>query len=260
MSPRPAPTRHDATALVFLNTGAQLIDTMLAAEDTAARLKHLHYPVALEWIRIEDVLRIIAAERGGDASKAFRNRWAHRDDFLRDCFVHALLYRDGTGGPLRNADELGAFLANGAPPLPERIRPVIDSIMAQLVAHPRSYLLAHAAPMVARDPLIQEAVAQAVHADQSAWVARYAATLEALGCGLRPGWTLERLGAALQALIDGATVRHRLGVPLLSGEAWADASVAAEAGLALFAAVVDLDQDGLSVDDWVIRRMGSLRE
>ena len=122
MGPRPMASRDDETAAAFLDAGSALIDAMLAADRSGplpARLRQLHYPAPLEWIRIEDVLRIV----GGSAQagrKAFYNRWPTKDDYIRDCFI--------------------------------RVRNVAWGIAAGLLNDPRASLLSHAGSRAALRP------------------------------------------------------------------------------------------------------------
>ncbi len=257
MSPRPAPTRHDATAMMFLNAGAQLIDAMLTGTDLSGRLKSLHYPAPLDWIRVEDVLRVTQSTGGEDHRKAFRNRWATKDGYIRDCFLHALLYRDSGGRTLQNRAMLHDRLADPYVLFAERITEVATIISAQLLSTPRSYLLAHASALLGQNPEWREALVSPIHEDQSAWIAAYGGALATTGARLRPGWTLERLTAALQALTDGIVVRHGLGVNLPSGAAWEAGSLYADAAVAIIASVVDADDNGLAVDEWLNVRLAT---
>lgn len=70
VSPRPAPTRYDDSAMAYLNAAARLIDASLTTESEVGtpRLRALHYPAALDWIRIEDVLRMAQEGEGRLAS------------------------------------------------------------------------------------------------------------------------------------------------------------------------------------------------
>src|SRR5262245_14529434 len=96
MSPRRAPSRHDTTACRFLDAAAQLIDAMFvdSEDDRPPRLRHLDFPAALEWLRVDDVIRLAQTAGEGASKKAFHNRWMHKDEFVRDAVVHTMLYRD----------------------------------------------------------------------------------------------------------------------------------------------------------------------
>src|SRR5580658_10128480 len=65
VSPRPAPSRQDATARQFLKAAVQLIDAYLDDQplhSRPARLKSIRFPAALDWLRTEDVIRLAAAD------------------------------------------------------------------------------------------------------------------------------------------------------------------------------------------------------
>jgi hypothetical protein len=205
-------TRHDETAAAFLDAGSALIDAMLEADRSGplpARLRQLHYPAPLEWIRIEDVLRIV----GGSAQtgrKAFYNRWPTKDDYIRDCFIHTLLYRDRDGEPLADIAMLQAHLTDTGLPLPVRVRNVAWGIAAGLLNDPRASLLSNAAVMVHHDPETAEVVIEASARERETWHAAYEAVLDGAGLVLRPGWTIDGLIVIVQMLIDG-TLRHERG-------------------------------------------------
>src|SRR5258708_24839700 len=116
MSPRPAASRHDATARQFLATAARLIDAYLddqPHENRPARLRSIRFPAALDWLRTEDVIRLAAASgEGAPSRKAFFNRWPSRDEFLGDALVYALVYDEVAEDP----KELGRQMPAQAPP------------------------------------------------------------------------------------------------------------------------------------------------
>src|SRR6516164_535183 len=96
VSPRQAPTRHDATAQQFLKAAVRLIDAYLddrGREVQPPRLRSIRFPAALDWLRTEDVIRFAAASGDtGVSRKAFFNRWPTREEFLPDALVYALVY------------------------------------------------------------------------------------------------------------------------------------------------------------------------
>jgi len=175
MGPRPMASRDDETAAAFLDAGSALIDAMLAADRSGplpARLRQLHYPAPLEWIRIEDVLRIV----GGSAQagrKAFYNRWPTKDDYIRDCFI--------------------------------RVRNVAWGIAAPLLNDPRASLLSHAAVMVNHDPLTSQVVADAIVMSHRVGVSETARDNGALAGALGDA-LVAILGSAIDWEQDGATV------------------------------------------------------
>ncbi len=109
----------------FLDAAAQLIDATLVDQPAhnPPRLRALHYPAALDWIRIEDVLRLTRQIDGETASKrALANRWASKDAFIQDAIVHALMYRDAPAtqpaahGPQLHTLAGAASLSTRSPP------------------------------------------------------------------------------------------------------------------------------------------------
>src|SRR3954453_5086650 len=91
---RTIPSRHDATAMQFLAVAADLIDAYLQAEpirEDQKRLRHIQFPPALEWLRVEDVIRLTPSWGPGVNRRAFFSRWPTRADFLPDAVVFALL-------------------------------------------------------------------------------------------------------------------------------------------------------------------------
>src|SRR5215470_13209020 len=84
----------------------QLIDAYLDIEtqELPRRLHTIRFPAALDWLRTEDVIRVAqATEQSGVSRKAFFNRWPHKESFLRESVVFALLYRDvSTDDPTRH--------------------------------------------------------------------------------------------------------------------------------------------------------------
>lgn len=253
MSPRPVPHKDDPTAAAFLDAGAALIDAMLQDDPSGplpARLRQLHYPAPLEWIRIEDVLRIV----GGSAAagrKAFYNRWPTKDDYIRDCFIHTLLYRDRTGMPLENIVAIQAFLTDTNVPLPLRVRQVAWGIAAGLLNDPRASLLSHAAVMVHHDRETAEVVIEASARERATWHAAYETVLAGDGLVLRPGWTIEGLIVIVQMMIDGMVMSHRVGVTETARDDTAMAGSLADALVAILGSAIDWEQDGDTVDAWI---------
>jgi hypothetical protein len=256
MSPRPVPHRDDETAATFLDAGAALIDAMLSPDRSGPlppRIRQLHYPAPLEWIRIEDVLRIA----GGPVQasrKAFYNRWPTKDDYIRDCFLHALLYRDKGGSPLTAIDQLLGWFTNTSIPLTTRLRGVAAGIAAGLLNDPRSYLLSHAAAMVNEDPETARLVAESAASARDMWRTAYRAVLEGADLTLRPGWTIDSLIMVVQMLIDGMVTEHRISwsddghdVPTLS-------ATLGDAFVAILGSVIDFEKMGETMDTWIESR------
>jgi hypothetical protein len=215
-----------------------------------ARLRQLHYPAPLEWIRIEDVLRIV----GGSAQagrKAFYNRWPTKDDYIRDCFIHTLLYSDRDGKPLADVALLQAHLTDTSLPLTVRVRNVARGIADGLLNDPRAFLLSHAAVMVNHDPLTAQVVTEASAKERDTWRVAYRAVLDSAGLSLRPGWTIDSLIVIVQMLIDGMVMSHRVGVSETARDTGAMGAALGDAVMAILGSAVDWEGSGLGVDAWI---------
>lgn len=247
LSPRPAVSRGDATARQFLKAATQLIDAYLddqPGEERPARLRSIHFPAALEWLRTEDVIRTAAAEGGGTPSrKAFFNRWRTRGEFLPDALVYALAEEEVDEAPNEQARQVPQ--APSAPvPLSQEVIRIADGLLESLQRHPRSYLTLHIGPLLPQHPALWEALMPAMRAGIQAWADGYAAVLPELGVALRPGWTPHRLSLALQAALDGFLLRYRIMPDDYQNARWEGAGVFADTVLALLLGVVDVDRTG----------------
>lgn len=255
MSPRPAPTRDDATARAFLNAGMRLVEAMFSVEprqDRPARLRALHFPAPLEWIRVQDVIRESRQETPSISPKAFWNRWHDKDSFVVDLALAAFadtLAPETLDLRLRLESSDGSFSA--------RIEALTGSVMSELLAHPRSLLLGHLASVMHGSPELRDRIVEATADDVRGWVAFYGAVVDAVGLTWRPGWTAVKAQIAIQGLMDGLLIRSRLIGPTIDGHAWHPVDVFTDAVTALFASILDLDQDGRTVgellDDGVAR-------
>ena len=249
MSPRPAASRHDATAQRFLRAATQLIDAYLddqPSEARPARLRSIRFPAALEWLRTEDVVRTAAAEgRAGASRKAFFNRWPTREEFLPDAVVYALVYDQVPEPPNEQAGQVPGTAAAPVPFSQEVIR-IADGLLASLQRHPRSYLTLHIGPLLAQHPALWEALQPAMHDGIQAWADGYAALLTDLGLVLRPGWTPYRLSLALQAVLDGFLLRYRIMPEDYPTARWEGAGVFADTVIAIILGVADADRSGIS--------------
>ncbi|HSN43549.1 MAG TPA: hypothetical protein VLR88_05775 [Propionibacteriaceae bacterium] len=255
MSPRPAPSRYDETAAKFLDAAARLIDAALAESGTEvpARLRALHFPAALEWMRAEDVVRTASEGDETASRKAFRNRWASKDEFVSDAIVHAMLYRDKGGDIAPNSIALLDSASNGAGTLSERISSVTDTIEDELARSPRSWLLAHIAPLLGRHPGVAEPVVAEIRADQAMWKVFFQALLDGSGVVMRPGWTAERIQMAIQCILDGVLLRRRVDPELFHDSRWAAAHLFTDLVLAFLCGIADPDNSGESVAEWMDR-------
>lgn len=121
----------------------------LTDSELPARLRSLHYPAPLDWIRVDDILRLVG---GGDVDshgKAFRNRWSSKDDFIRDCLSYTMLYHDRAGDSLAHAQGVRQHLSDH-PGSVDTVAQITEVIMDELLTDPRSLLLAHIAPVLRR--------------------------------------------------------------------------------------------------------------
>ena len=242
--------------MVYLNAAAGLIDASLTidSETRSPRLRSLHYPAALEWIRIEDVLRL-AKESGQPASKrALINRWPSKDDFIRDAIVHALLYRDDPAGdPVEAIPSLQLIAESES--FSSGVTVVISDLVSILISHPRSFLLAHIAPLLPRHPMLAEDIRSGSSASQKAWSETYQALLTAMNLELRPDWPIEKLTLAIQLVLDGTVVRSRIQGDGVLPTRWEAASLGADIILAIISGALDPEQDGLAMRDWLDQRV-----
>jgi len=259
LSPRPAVSRHDATARQFLKAATQLIDAYLddqTGEERPARLRSIHFPAALEWLRTEDVIRMAAGAAGaagegaegaegrtGPSRKAFFNRWRTREEFLPDALVYALAEEEVDEAPNEQARQVPEA-ATAPVPLSQEVIRIADGLLESLQRHPRSYLTLHIGPLLTQHPALWEALMPAMRAGIQAWADGYAAVLPELGVALRPGWTPHRLSLALQAALDGFLLRYRIMPDDYQSARWEGAGIFADTVLALLLGVVDVDGTG----------------
>ena len=263
MSPRPTPSRHDATARRFLAAAARLIDAYLddqPRENLPSRLRSIRFPAALDWLRTEDVIRLAAAGGAAGASrKAFFNRWPTREEFLPDAVVYALVHDEVPEDPKERAREMPADAAV-ASPFSEAVLRISDGLLDSLRRHPRSYLTLHLGPLLPQHPGLWQALIPAMRAGTQVWADGYAALLDDLGIVLRPGWTAQRLALALQAALDGFLFRYRMQPDDYPTSRWEGAGLFADTVVALLIGVIDADRsgrDGRAVLDQLVTRSAS---
>jgi AcrR family transcriptional regulator len=259
MSPRPAASRHDPTAQRFLRAATQLIDAYLddqPSQARPARLRSIHFPAALDWLRTEDVIRMAAAEEGAGASrKAFFNRWPTREEFLPDAVVYALVYDEVPEAPNEQAKQV-PDTAEAPVPFSQEVIRIADGLLASLQRHPRSYLTLHIGPLLAQHPSLWEALLPAMRSGILAWAEGYAALLPDLGLVLRPGWTPHRLSLALQANLDGFLLRYRILPDDYPTSRWEGAGIFADTVTALILGVIDTDRSGISAREALDKLVG----
>ena len=266
MSPRPVPGRDDALARRFLDAAAQLIDAMFAENrlDRPPRLRAIAFPAALQWIRIDDVVRL-AAESGPDpiSRKAFHNRWPTKDEFVKDAVVHTMLYRDAPAAdPTAAGQRVVAIAEQAAESLSTATIAIADALLDALLDHPRSFLLMHIGPLLAQHPDLHRAIIARLGEARAPWYDGYAALLAGLRLELRPGWTVERLGLAMTAMLDGFLLRARIHTAEVESLRWQDASLFADTLIAFSLGAIDTDSTGRSsradLDAAVHRALGRL--
>jgi hypothetical protein len=218
MSPRPAPTRGDDTARRFLDAAAQLIDAMFVSsvDHRPTRLRSLDFPAALEWLRIEDVVRLTE----GASRKAFHNRWETKDAIIRDAVIHTILFRDQPDADPTATDH-SMFVAAA-----ERSQGSLSRIVALLADEMLNAFL-------------HNAILDRLHETRRPWYEGYGYLLTTLGMRLRPGWTIERVGMAITAMLDGFLLRTRVHPAEMRALRWEDASLFADTITAFSLGVVD---------------------
>jgi AcrR family transcriptional regulator len=245
LSPRPAASRTDATAEKYLSTAADLIDAYLQAEpftiEQAARLRAIKFPAALEWIRIDDVVRLLRETSSPKASKqALWDRWKTKDEFIAAVIAYALIREQPNFVTERHADEIAHISADSASG--QFIR-VADGVLDSLLPYPRTYLLLHIAPLLPQHPQIHEAVMPTVRQGINNFSVGYDAMLTHLGLVPRPEWTIERISLALQAMLDGFCLRPRI-MPEEYSSRWKGASLFADTVIAFTLGIIDWDKTG----------------
>jgi hypothetical protein len=232
---RTIPSRHDDTALQFLAVAADLIEAYLQAEpddEQVKRLRHITFPAALEWLRIEDVIRLAPSWGQGTGRRAFFSRWPTRTEFLPDAVVYTLLREYETPVPAP-ATLLSRSVINAA-----------DQLLDDLVGHPRSFLILHLGPLLPRHPQLAGALSPASHAATSVWLGLYRRLAHGLDVVMRPEWTFKRMSLVLQAMLDGLVLRHRTHPEDQADYRWQGASVLADAIIAFLLGAVDWDLTG----------------
>jgi hypothetical protein len=249
VSPRPAPSRHDATARQFLRAAVQLIDAYLddqPRDNRPARLRSIKFPAALDWLRTEDVIRLAATEATvGVSRKAFFNRWPTRDEFLPDALVYALVYDEVPDDPKDIAKQMPPEAA-AAGSLAQAVLSISESVLDSLLAHPRSYLTLHIGPLLAQHPALWEALLPSMRYGNEVWADGFAALIDELGVALRPEWTPQRLTLALQAALDGFLLRYRIQPADFAESRWEGAGIFADTVIALLLGIIDAEGSGES--------------
>jgi hypothetical protein len=234
----------------FLGVAAELIDTYLqdgpVDPDQTARLSHIRFPAALDWLRPEDVIRLVTARtRMRGSRQEFFRRWATRDDFLPDAVVYALVREYEADDPRRHVQQLPGILDTNAP-VSRRVITAADGLLAALVRHPRSYLMLHIGPLLPQQPRLWNTLVPGPRAATQMWVDAYRRLVSGLDLIMRPEWSTKRVCLVLQAMLDGFVLRYRLQPDEYPTSRWAGASIFADAIIAFMLGAVDWDLSGKS--------------
>lgn len=244
---------------MFLNAAAALIDAALDddASEESRRIRAIKFPVALEWIRLQDVLTLAQrTSRGAASKKAFSNRWPSKDEFIRDAVVHTMLYRDTPDqDPVSLAPDLGDLPS--APTFSAGVASVVDALVAQILSHPRSFLLAHLAPLLPRHPDLAEEITASARRARDSWTSQYPVLLKEFGFEFRPEWTHDRITLSLSFLLDGFTVRSRIEPATIKSFGWPGASLFADTVLAFLVGVIDIDRSDRTARQWLDAHVGN---
>lgn len=83
----------------------------------------------------------------------------------------------------------------------------------------------------------------------------YRDILLAMGVTLRKGWSIDRLTLAIQLVLDGAVMRSRIQPDHVLRSRWESASVYADTVLAIISGALDLERDGLTLQEWLNGRV-----
>ncbi|MGH3758025.1 hypothetical protein [Actinophytocola sp.] len=222
--------------MCFLDVAADLLDGYLRAEpfdeDESNRLRHIRFPAALDWLRVEDVIRLAPSWGQGASRRAFFSRWPTRAEFLPDAVVYALLR------------EYETPVVDPAAPLSRVVINTADELLADLVRHPRSFLILHLGPLLPRHPQLSGALVPASRAATTVWHGIYRRLAQGQDLVMRPEWTHHRMSSVLQAMLDGFVLRHRTHPDEQAANRWKGASVLADAIIAFLLGAVDWDLTG----------------
>ncbi len=245
MSPRPTATRSDATARLFLDAAAELIDASLspASDNPPRRLRGFQFPPALEWLRIEDVVRLVA-DRPGGSRQAFHQRWQTKESFLQDTVIYMLQYRDRPDEELMPMLDRLPEVAGG--PLGEGIAAFAREFLGFVESVPRVFLMSHLAGHLDRHPELHRRFLESWLPGRQPLVDAFGRLLAGLPIVLRPEWTTGRFDRALQALLDGVVLQSRLQPDDALDDAWTHADLFAESVVALTLGALDTSRTGSS--------------
>ena len=204
---RSKPSRQDIFAHQLLEAAADLIDEHLRdTPHVSGPHKSDLFPVALEWLALEDVRdRVKADYSKGASKKAFEKRWNTRNEFLADAVVHAMRRSNANA----QAEQAPATVL--AQPTPSAsIALIADSLLTDFVSKARSYLIPHLGPMLPQHPTLWEVMLKVFRDDLKNWVSAYEFVMNKYGLIFRPEWDAERAAYAIQCTFDGFVLRYRI--------------------------------------------------
>jgi hypothetical protein len=106
---------------------------------------------------------------------------------------------------------------------------LVDGMLAAYLEHPRSFLLLRIGPILSQHPELYDAIVDQIRLDLTNWRHGYESLLAARQVHLRPGWTVERIGMVMTAMLDGFLLRSRIQPEEMAACRWQDAGLLAEA-------------------------------
>ncbi|RBM22253.1 hypothetical protein DI005_07015 [Prauserella sp. PE36] len=251
---RPAADRRDKVAVLLLNIATREIDAFLAGENPGGT------PPLPKVLGHLDPNAILVKAGYSPDNRMITSRWGSIDAFRADAAVWALARNDRPSEPL--PVRLATGLTDGVDPR----RPVdaairtADTLLGELVADPRSYLIAHLAPLLKDHPEGGGTVAEGLRAEQRHWTDAYAQLMELTGVPLRAGWTPERVTLTLQAMITGFVIHQRVqpdDFEYARTSSYDKISLFADSVITFVLGVLDFDADGRTPRDVLAERWSS---
>lgn len=244
--PRATPRPDDAVAEQFLAHAGELMDAYLAPSGgpRPPRLRSIHFPATLEWLRTEDVIRLaVSSGKAGMSRKAFFNRWPTKEEFVKDALVYCLLFKDRPVEQVLNPSQLDRMSRTGS--LSAGIIQLADPYLERLLRDPRSFLMAHVGPLLEHHADVRERVTPTLRGTHE-WYGGYYRLMIDLGLTLRAGWTVERFALSIQGIVEGFLFRYRIQPEEFLPTRWQGASLFADTVIAFCLGVIDTDRSGLS--------------
>jgi hypothetical protein len=137
----------------------------------------------------------------------------------------------------------------------EQVNEFAVGIVSELVANPRSYLLAHLAPVLTTHPALRQDFLDYTRADHDLWRDFYQQVMRVFGLSWRPGWNAESFTLALQCLLDGFVLRHRVDEERSPLSDWAAPTFIGTTVTAIVVAAVDFEKSGQSTAELLDARL-----